>query len=189
MSYGEDMREVKKYSDGMVYYYTTGKKDPWCLIKFENGHNEPLYDVDFLRKIQNYAKKYGKDVMYNKFLEISNLVDSNAYETNGKPNSKIADLNTIEKLSTAFGQDSLDIEKMFGYFYFTMIAEWYYKIGRKPSYLKHRIKQLGVYQVVKDDMSPQTAATYSKGRHIKELECTMKEDKFDMKIVNDFSIN
>ncbi|MQS89571.1 DUF7004 family protein [Companilactobacillus mishanensis] len=188
MSYGEDMREVKKYSDGMVYYYTTGKKDPWCLIKFENGHNEPLYDVDFLRKIQNYAKKYGKGVMYNNFLKISDLVDSNAYETNGKPNSKVSDINTIDKISATFGQDSLDIGKMFGYFYFTMIAEWYYENNGHPSYLKHRIKQLGVYQVIHGGLNPYEAATFSRKRRKDVLKKIMEDIGFDMKIVEDFSL-
>lgn len=78
-----------------------------------------------------------------------------------------------------FGSNQLMIEKLFECFYLTMIAEWYYVDSNgNPSRLKHRIKQLGVYQVLFQYINPQDAAEYSKNKSSKQLDFEMKKYGF-----------
>jgi len=73
-----------------------------------------------------------------------------------------------------------DIKKLYYVFWGTMIAEWYYESkSGAPSYLKHLPKVLGVEQTLSENLTPEKAANFSKGKRIEELLREMNNYKID----------
>lgn len=143
-----------------------------------DGKIGQLYDKDYLKRIQSLGKIYGTDFIYKVFVKVYDLVTNNATMNNKEPLPSETDFQQILELVNLFPQyyspTKLSIYKLFCCLYLTMIAEWYYK-GTK---LYHRIKRLGIYQVLFLNMDAEKTANFSKHKSYKQLDQIMKRFGF-----------
>lgn len=177
MAWGDNFRIVRPYDDNTFFSFSFGNKDNWHLqYTKSDGTIHDLKDKDYLSRINKVAMVYGRDKTYCSFNKIYNLVSKNARDHNGTPTSTDDDFDLIKIEASKFSPDNIMINKLFDCFYLTMISEWHYttKSGR-PSRLKHSVKRLGVYQVLFEQMDPQEAANFSRGKSSKELSQLMEK--------------
>lgn len=168
-------RKIISFNDNSYFFYSHGSKDNWKLSYCNsNGKIGQLYDKDYLKRIQSLGKIYGVDFIYKVFVKVYDLVTNNAKENNRKPSPSENDFQQILELVNLFPRTKycslLSIYKLFCCLYLTMIAEWYYE-GTK---LYHRIKHLGIYQVLFLKMDAKQAANFSKNKSYKQLDQIMK---------------
>ncbi|WP_143461371.1 DUF7004 family protein [Levilactobacillus enshiensis] len=182
MAWNDNLRTVQRYADNSYYTFSTGTKDNWHLMYHDTKGGHELYDKDYLSRIKTISHYYGHEHVYTSFVIVFDLVSKNAKETNGRPVPSQEQLDQIKKIAQSYSDDPQQIimlHKLFDCFYMTMISEWYYKTTRgQPSKLKHRIKRLGVYQVIHEGMSPEAAANYSKHKSARDLDQEMKKHGF-----------
>jgi 3-deoxy-D-manno-octulosonate 8-phosphate phosphatase KdsC-like HAD superfamily phosphatase len=80
----------------------------------------------------------------------------------------------IAVLSRFYNSDGVEMELWMNVIYAGMIAEE----NKENAILKKRIKRLGVHQVLIDNISPEKAAVFSKGKKWKELDEIMRMKGF-----------
>ena len=153
------MREIVKLSNGTEIYFSKGTFDHWgVFVKLQNGVTYMPKDKEYFLFFQNLSKKYNKNIVYEDFIDIYKKVTDNAEK-------KVLEI--IKKKSEKYLTDSLDAELNFIVIYFAMISE---RNGAKKYLpLKERIKHLGFYQAVIEDISVDEAATFSVGKKAHEL--------------------
>lgn len=177
MKWKNNERMVHSYEDGSYYTYSDGNKDSWHLLFYDVENNEcELYDKDYLKQIAELPvlENVSKDTVYRDFNVVCDLVQANGDKGQGDPLPNEADFVEIREIATKY-KDTLKVDKLLGFFYLSMISEWYY-INRHGtrSILKHRVKKLGVYQVLFLDMRPDDAANYSKNKSVSQLKTIMQ---------------
>ena len=79
----------------------------------------------------------------------------------------------IYHLSWAYGEDALEVDILFSILYAGMIAEE----NKHRAKLRKRVKRLGVHQVLWEDMAPEAAATFSRGKswEVIDRECVQRQ--------------
>lgn len=172
-------RKVISFNDNSCFFYFHGSKDNWKLsYRNSDGEIDQLYDKDYLKRIQSLGKIYGIDFIYKVFVKVYDLVTNNATKNNKEPQPSKTDFQQILELINLFPHTKyyspLSIYKLFCCLYLTMIAEWYYE-GTK---LYHRIKRLGIYQVLFLNMDAEQAANFSKHKSYNQLDQIMKSYGF-----------
>lgn len=170
---------VKIFEDGSYFFYSHGSKDNWKLSYCTCfGKVCQLYDNEYLAMIQELGKFYGNKRIYDVFVQVYNLVTKNGIRNKRHPKPNCTDFDVISKIVNNLPEthyySSLRIEKLFCCLYLTMISEWYYENTR----LYHRIKRLGVYQVLFLNWDANLAANFSKGKGYIELDDLMKRYGF-----------
>lgn len=161
------MRPIKELINGKSIIYDTGRFDDWCVyIVDSNGNGSAPLDKEYFEEFQRISKNYPEDKVYNDFKSI--------YDKTTK-DIDVDVLNTIDKLVESYDDnDKETIQQWFVVIYAGMIAEEnkeYTKLGK-------RIKHLGVYQVLKENIDPEIAANFSKGKNWRELDTLMKKMGF-----------
>ncbi len=149
-----------------IIEFDTGAFDNWCVFLTRPGQ-------------QRYAPK---DTEYFTFLkDLSNIVSSqkiyddfvSIYAITGKK-IESRPLKLISQISVDYKNYRDEIDIWFCVIYAGMIAE----NNKENAILKKRIKRLGMYQLLIENLSPEEAANFSKGKNWKDLDLLMKERGF-----------
>ena len=148
---------IKNFPDGSIIEFDIGIFDSWCVYLTEGESRTPPKDVDYFGDLKTLSNKHGADKIYCDFVTIFDAT------------TKFIDqdlLATITILSKEYDNDDLRIDRLFTIIYAGMIAEE----NKQHAILKKRIKRLGVHQVLIEDVAPEYAATFSKGKRWRELD-------------------
>ncbi|RHJ78127.1 hypothetical protein [Parabacteroides sp. AM08-6] len=148
---------ITTFSDGSKLEYDKGAFDEWCVyLTRPNVTRYAPKDFQYFQRLANYGAKYGFDILYNDYVEIYNLTTKEIEETV---------LEKIKEITNKYGEDALNVAIDFTIIYMGMIAEE----NKKGTKLGKRIKRLGIYQVLKEQMHYNKAANFSKGKKWREL--------------------
>jgi hypothetical protein len=160
------MTPIQTFSDGSTLTFDEGSFDSWCV--YLKRPNQPRFaptDVHYFSRLQQLGEIHGYEKIYGDFVSIY------------IPTSKAIDseiLSLIQKISTSYGTDALEIEILFTIIYAGMIAEE----NKQFAILKKRIKRLGMHQTLMDWLSPELAANFSRGKKWTELDLICKSKGF-----------
>lgn len=157
---------IKDFPDGAFLEYDNGKFDGWCVYMNQpNGAKYPPLDRDYFTQLQAFAGKYSVDRIYRDYVKVYNLV--------GKAVDN-ADLVGITNIASAYGEDALELDKIFSILYMAMIAE-----ERKAhTKLGKRIKRLGVHKLLMEGATAQHAANFMKGMNWRDIDSLCRERGF-----------
>ncbi len=145
-------RLVAKISEEVHIEFGKGKFDDWCVYVCKKGSRKSApKDTEYFGRLQDLSKVHGPKQIYSDFLKI--------YEgTTKEVNTNIIEL--IALLSNGYGSDAFEVKKWFTVIYAGMIAEE----NKSKAILKKRIKRLGMYQTLIEQMPAEKAAIFSKGK-------------------------
>lgn len=150
--------KIKDFSDGSFLEYDNGQFDEWCVYMNQpNGIRHPPLDRDYFAQLQSFANKYGVNKIYEDYVSVYNLVGK-AVDNN--------DLNEITNIASTYGNDALEIDKIFSILYMAMIAEErkaFTKLGK-------RIKRLGVHKLLIEGETAQQAANFMRGMGWRDID-------------------
>ena len=146
--------------------YDTGKFDDWCiyLTRPKIARYAPL-DVQYFTRLRELGAAHTNVKIYNHFVEIFE-------ETTKELSEEVLD--KITTISAGYGEDSMEIDILLTTLYAGMIAEQ----NKAYSMLGKRIKRLGLFQVLMEDMKPLDAANFSRGKKWRELDKICEEKGF-----------
>lgn len=150
-------RLIKRFSDASLLEFDRGNFDEWCIFLTRPTH--PRFaprDWQYFTRLQQMAESYGAAKVYADFAAI--------FDATGK----LLDPELLARITATshdYTQDILRADIVFTLLYAGMVAEE----NKAFAPLGKRIKRLGVFQVVMEDMPPQEAATFSVGRPWQEL--------------------
>jgi hypothetical protein len=151
------MAIIKQYADGTTITQSRGRFDDWCIYV----DNRAPYDRDYFNKLTKLSNQYGVDRVYRDF---KSLYDN----TSDQFNQSIFD-DFIPAIAFTYGNDSLQVEKLFGTFYMVMLAEENRYFGNTKTKLGRRVKGLAAYQILFEGYSIEVACEFSKRRGWQEL--------------------
>ena len=160
------LRKINNFSNGGFIEFDTGNFDDWCVfVTKSTGERFVPTDVYYFSRLKMLGEKYGLQKIYDDFVVIFNRTTKNIDPVV---------FNLISSLSEFYKEDSVEIEIWFNVLYAGMIAEE----NKQNAILKKRIKRLGMHQVLIDDLEPEFAANFSKGRKWRDLNKLMKSKGF-----------
>ncbi len=161
------MKLLKQFEDGTTIEQGRGSFDDYCV--FLSRPNRDKYaptDEEYFSFFIEMARKYTPERIYDDFVQIYD-------RTSGEIDMRV--LSDINAISDNYEEeDSLDFNIWYSVIYLAMVAEE----RKKNAILKKRIKRLGVYQILFDDMSAKNAACYSVGKRVSELDPLCKSKGF-----------
>lgn len=158
------MKIVKKLKNNRKVIFDKGNFDDWCVYIVEkNGTRRAPFDVDYFSDLQSLNYKYMNHKIYKDFMKI--------YEATGNTiDQRVIEI--INELIEGYEEeDRVLAEQCFTVLYAGMIAEE----NKKCTILKKRIKHLGVYQILVQNLKPEVAANFSRHRKWRELDRIMRE--------------
>jgi hypothetical protein len=158
------MPVLRTFSDGSVLEFGPGRFDRWCVyITRPDGERYPPRDVEYFAQLRSLAAKYGAERLYIDFLAI--------YQRTTKDISPHV-FEMIYHMAKAYGEDDLEVDLLLSILYAGMVAEE----NKRRARLRKRVKRLGVHQVLLEDLAPEEAATFSKGKpwDVIDFECTVR---------------
>ncbi len=160
------MTPIQKFSDGSILTFDVGAFDEWCVyLKRPQMHRYAPTDLQYFDRFQQLGHVHGNQNIYDDFV------------TFYKQTSRSIDLqilNQIRQLSANYNKNSLEIEILFTIVYAGMVAEE----NKQFAILKKRIKRLGMHQILVEQVPPEFAATFSKGKKWRELDQICKKKGF-----------
>ena len=158
--------KINQFNHGGFIEFDRGKFDDWCVyVTRANGERFAPADVQYFSRLKKMGEIYGASQIYTDFLTIYN-------RTNAQINDDV--LKLIAFLSQHYKNDILEIEIWFNVLYAGMVAEE----NKEHAIFKKPIKRLGMYQVLVENMEPEKAAIFSKGKKWTELDKLMKGKGF-----------
>lgn len=146
--------------------FDQGRFDQWCVYLERNGLTRyaPV-DTEYFEFFRQKGITYGAQRVYNDFVKIytptNRLIDPNV-------------LNLITTIANTYGNDATEMDVWFSVIYAGMIAEE----NKANMILKKRVKRLGMYQVMTQNMQPAVAARFSFGKNWRELDALMRAGGF-----------
>ena len=150
------MPVIKKFSDGSVLEYDSGRFDDWCVyLTRPNATRHAPLDINYFTRLQQLALVHSSNKIYNDFV---NIYDN----TNGQIDENV--LNDIGTLSQEYNNDALEIE-IITIVYMGMVAEE----NKKYTKLGKRIKRLGIHQILIENMNPRIASNFSRGMRWRDI--------------------
>lgn len=148
---------IKRFSDGSLLEFDQGNFDEWCIFLTRPGRLRfAPRDWQYFVRLQELAAAHGNQKVYADFVAIFDA-------TNRTLDAEL--LTRISRISIDYTQHILRADIVFTLLYAGMLAEE----NKAHAPLGKRIKRLGVYQVVLEEMNPHAAATFSVGRPWQEL--------------------
>jgi len=157
---------IKNVRNKNLITFDTGSFDNWCVYLTRAGKERYApRDLEYFTILSNFGVKYGCQKVYDDFVRIFN-------KTHKEISPEVLQL--ITDIAAGYGVDSEEIDIWFTVVYAGMIAEE----NKANAILGKRIKRLGMYQLLIEKMSPESAANFSKGKKWKELDAIMKEKGF-----------
>lgn len=159
-------QKINIFSNGGFIEFDSGCFDEWCVfVTKSNGKRFVPTDSHYFSRLKVLGEKYGHQKIYDDFVVVynrtTNSIDSDVFEL-------------IFALSRNYKPDSLEMEIWLNVLYAGMIAEE----NKQNAILKKRIKRLGMYQVLIENVLPEEAAIFSKGKKWRELDAIMKSKGF-----------
>lgn len=157
-------RIVKIFSDGSRVEFDRGRFDNWCVyFKPSNDSRKAPSDIEYFRELQALSAIYGANRVYQDFVRVYDGTQSEVSTDT---------LGLIEELSAHYRNDTLRVQKVFTIVYAAMVAEQ----NKQFTKLGKRVKRLGIYQVIIENMDVAMAATYSKDKKWRDVdgECTKR---------------
>ncbi len=153
---------IKILSNQSRVIFDNGKFDKWCVYIVEkNAYRFAPKDVLYFGELQYLATYYEEGKIYTDFLKFYH------------PTSHVIDpqiLALISAISLSYLPEHQSIiEKWFTVIYAGMIAEE----NKENAILKKRVKHLGMYQVLIEQISASQAAVFSTGAKWYDLQRIM----------------
>lgn len=153
---------IKTINNHIIIEFDKGNFDEWCIYLTKNGNKRyPPLDTEYFGRLQELGKLHSPQKIYNDFIKFYSLTDKTI-------NPDI--LKQIDILAEIYAEDTEEINIWFTVVYAGMIAEE----NKAHTVLKKRIKRLGMHQVLIENLTPEYAANFSKGKKWKELDEIMK---------------
>ncbi|RNL54285.1 DUF7004 family protein [Pedobacter jejuensis] len=153
---------LKTLNNHVLIEFDKGNFDEWCIYVTKNGNKRyPPLDVEYFYRLQELSKIYSAQKIYNDFLKIYLFADKTII-----PNV----LKLIDLLSNEYGEHAEEMNIWFTVIYAGMVAEE----NKEHAVLKKRIKRLGMHQLLVENVSPDFAANFSKGKKWRDLDVIMK---------------
>jgi hypothetical protein len=150
-------RTIKRFPDGTALEFDAGSFDNWCVYLVNGGNRAPPRDSEYFARLKELAKRHGARKIYDDFVKIYSVTASSL---------KSHVLNGITRLASYYGEDSLEMDKLFTILYAGMVAEE----NKANAILGKRIKRLGMHQVLIDGLESKIAANFSRGKPWRELD-------------------
>lgn len=146
--------------------YDKGSFDEWCVYLTRDGIHYAPKDTEYFNFFNDLAFIYGAEKVYNDFLQVYDITDR---EIDDKVLALISGIaGTYDDMYVD------DVDMWMTIIYAGMVAEE----NKERTYLRRRVKRLGMYQVLMECMPGWKAATFSKGKKWKELDAIMVERGF-----------
>ena len=153
------MEIVKEFNDGSFLEYNRGSFDGWCVFYTNNeGIRIAPKDTEYFKDLYEFSLKYGVDKLYYDYVKIYDRTERIINEDVLIYITQIA--NEYEE------QDILEIDIMFSILYMAMISEE----NKKYSKLGKRIKRLGIYSLLKENMPIEESATFMTGMGWRDID-------------------
>ncbi|MCZ4221772.1 DUF7004 family protein [Pedobacter rhodius] len=154
---------IKAINNNVFIEFDKGKFDEWCVYLTRNTSKRYApSDTEYFRRLQELGKLHSPQKIYNDFIKFYNPTDKTMNQ---------AILETIDSLAESYAEDAEEINIWFTVIYAGMVAEE----NKEHAVLKKRIKRLGMHQVLIENVKPEYAANFSKGKKWMELDTVMKE--------------
>ena len=151
---------IQRFRDGAFLEYDRGSFDDWCVYLTEpSGSRKPPRDVDYFSQIQDLADEFGAQTVYADYVTV--------YEMTGKSvDDSVFD--AITDVSSKYGADSLEVEKILSILYMAMSAE---ELGK-------RIKRLGIHKLLFEGATVREAANFMRGMGWRDIARLCEERGF-----------
>ncbi|MCC6117983.1 hypothetical protein LA430_16030 [Lactiplantibacillus plantarum] len=175
MSYGDHRRVLIEFEDGTNFNYSEGHIDHYHLMFFNGQKDRDLKDAQYFQALKNYGLKYGQDYIYQQFVKIVKMVARLAQKDPADVQPQQQDFGLIAQMVHTSVPDNDRLFKLYVCFYLAMISEWHYHDDYRRSKLHHRLKHLGVYQLLKLNWSAKAAANFSRHKTWQQLDAEMKK--------------
>lgn len=190
---------------GHEIYFNWGGKDEFQVSIIENRNAYPMGDIDYFNIVKKYYHDENRIKINYCLNFLARTIDKDAgnfYETfsmGGQDKTVKFDItkntfgydNDLLKQNLGvfksgytklnFKDDYSELEEALVIIYLAMVAEWYYgfaygriDIGRRSKW-QHRIKLLGLFQVLHGNISPHDAANWSKGKGVRDIAQELKK--------------
>ncbi len=161
------MLEIRNYEDGTIIEQGRGKFDDYCvfLTRPEQDTYAPK-DTEYFSFFIEKAREYSPEKIYQDYVKIYD-------KTTARIEEEVFE--DIEEISDTYdGEDRLDFDIWFSVIYLGMVAEE----KKAHAVLKKRIKRLGMYQILFEDMTAYQAANFSRGKKVAQLDPMCRERGF-----------
>lgn len=142
--------------------FSQGRFDNWCIYFVENNMAHAIKDVEIFRTISTFRATELKYMFYQDFCCIFN-------NTTSRINPSV--ICKIRSISSKYPVPS-NAEYIFMFLYAGMVAEE----NKQHAIIKKFMKRLGVHQVLIEGMTPELAASYTRGKSWKHIfvECELR---------------
>jgi hypothetical protein len=154
----------RTFADGSTLAFGAGRFDSWCVYLTRPGRARYApKDTDYFAQLRVLAERYGTERLYADFLAAY-------YRTTKEVSPHVLEM--IYHMAKAYGPDALEVDIVLSILYAGMVAEE----NKRRARLRKRVKRLGVHQVLIEGLTPEAAATFSKGKpyDVIELECAAR---------------
>lgn len=155
--------QIQAEMDGGVrVYFGRGRIDEYCVFVETDSRRYAPKDVEYFDSLKKIAVRHGelgRGKVYAIFQRLYESADGNIRQEV---------LDTIAEEVNSFGADALLLEHVLVNIYYAMVAEE----NREPREwfpLGKRMKKIGVYQLLVEDVAPAEAANNSRGRPWRDL--------------------
>ena len=147
----------RMYGD-FIISFAKGRFDYWLVDAPGNVWLNASDDL-WLQRAKDAADRHGRNEIYLEFNELYHLITPDPY-----------DLRAIYLIENrVYCSESAEMLKTFYWLRYAMLAEERRRVEDRKYPLGKRVKRLGLLQVLYHGMTPQEAASWSKGRPAKEI--------------------
>ena len=158
---------VKTLRNNRKVIFDTGNFDNWCVYVVEaDGSKKAPFDTTYFSDLLTISDQYSNNKVYRDFVAIYDLVTRDI-------DKNVLDL--IDKMAKTYHPNhQIKVEQWLTVLYAGMIAEE----NKENAKLKKRIKRLAMLQVFILGISPNDAASFSKGKKWRDPDTIMKVHGF-----------
>lgn len=159
--------KVREFVDGSYLEYSAGNFDQWCvyMVNPAKNYRRPPLDVDYFAFLKKQANVFGAQKIYDDFVLIydktGRVVDNNVLEY-------------IDSLASEYGNMQLEFAKVFTILYMGMLAE----ANKAYTRLGKRIKRLGMYKLLIENSSVNSAANFMRNMGWREIDMICRRNGF-----------
>lgn len=161
------MKEIKRFSDGTLLEQGAGKFDDYCVYITRPGKiRYAPKDKEYFSFFAEKSIRYTPEKIYFDYVKIYNKTTAQIdYEV----------LKDIDRICADYQEDdALEFDIWYSVIYLGMVAEEL----KAKAVLKKRIKRLGMYQVLFENMSAGEASSFSFGKKVAELDPMCRDRGF-----------
>lgn len=145
------MAIIKVFQDGSIIEKDRGSFDDYCiyLTRPRIARHAPKDNIYFQRLI-DLSKDHTSEKIYNDYVKIYELTNKDiSFQT----------LESISKVASCYGNNSTEMDILYTILYLGMVAEE----NKANTKLGKRIKRLGMYQILVENIPANIAANFSRG--------------------------